>query len=256
MAAAPPVARSKKLDRQPVGRLYGRRRGHALRPRQERLLAEALPRIAFPAAQARTAGAAFARPVEQVWLEVGFGGGEHAEAIAAANPGIGLIAAEVFENGVCSLLSRLIPEGEEATAPVPENLRLWSSDARGLLAALPDAALARLFLMFPDPWPKARHARRRFVHPATLAEVARVLAPGAVWRIASDDPTYQAWVAETFASQPWFTIEDVADQRPEGWPATRYEAKVLREGRAPRYWTLRRTTAATGPAMSDAGGDE
>lgn len=243
MAAAPPVARSKKLDREPVGRLYGRRRGHALRPRQERLLAEALPRIAFPLDLAGTPGAAFAAPVREVWLEIGFGGGEHAEAIAAANPDIGLIAAEVFENGVCSLLSRLIPDGEEATAPGPANLRLWPSDARALLATLPDAALGRLFLMFPDPWPKARHARRRFVHPATLAEVARVLAPGAEWRIASDDPTYQSWVAETLADQPWFSVEHVAEQRPEGWPPTRYEAKALREGRAPRYWTLRRRPA-------------
>ncbi len=251
MAAAPP-ARSKKLDRAPVGRLYGRRRGHALRPRQERLLAEALPRIAFSLAQAGTPAEAFAGKVGEVWLEVGFGGGEHAEAIAAANPGIGLIAAEVFENGVCSLLSRLIPEGEEATAPVPANLRLWPADARTLLAALPDAALGRLFLMFPDPWPKARHARRRFVHPAMLAEVARVLAPGATWRIASDDPTYQAWVAETLAAQAFFTVEDVAGKRPEGWPPTRYEAKALREGRAPRYWTLRRTTAAA-PRASGAG---
>jgi tRNA (guanine-N7-)-methyltransferase len=250
MEAAPP-ARSKKLDRQPVGRLYGRRRGHALRPRQERLLDEALPRIAFPLAHAGTPAQAFPRPVREVWLEVGYGGGEHAEAIAATHADIGLIAAEVFENGVCSLLSRLVPEGEEGTAPVPGNLRLWSSDARALVGALPDAALARLFLMFPDPWPKARHARRRFVHPATLAEVARVLAPGAEWRIASDDPTYQAWVAESFAAQPWFTVEAVTNHRPEGWPPTRYEAKALREGRAPRYWRLSRTTAPAERAVDD-----
>lgn len=241
-----PPARSRKLDRKPVERLYGRRRGHALRPRQERLLAEALPRIAFPLAAAAAPARAFAQPVREVWLEVGFGGGEHAEAIAAANPAVGLIAAEVFENGVCSLLSRLVPEGEEATAPVPGNLRLWSSDARGLLAALPEASLSRLFLMFPDPWPKARHARRRFVHPATLAAVARVLAPGAEWRLASDDPTYQAWVEESFAAQPWFSIASVDHHRPEGWPPTRYEAKALREGRFPRYWRLTRTDAPAG----------
>lgn len=241
--AAPP-ARSRKLDRKPVQRLYGRRRGHALRPRQARLLAEALPRVSFLLDHAAAPAGAFTLPVREVWLEVGFGGGEHAEAIAAANPEVGLIAAEVFENGVCSLLSRLIPEGEEATAPVPGNLRLWPSDARVLLGALPDAALGRLYLMFPDPWPKARHARRRFVHPATLGSVARVLAPGAEWRLASDDPTYQAWVTETLADQPWFTIVSVDDHRPEAWPPTRYEAKALREGRFPRYWTLRRTGAA------------
>ncbi|MCU0986188.1 MAG: tRNA (guanine(46)-N(7))-methyltransferase TrmB [Acetobacteraceae bacterium] len=245
MEGAPPL-RSKKLDRKPVERLYGRRRGHALRPRQERLLADALPRIALPIARAPSPAAAFSRPVREVWLEVGFGGGEHAEAIAAAHPEVGLIAAEVFENGVCSLLSRLFPEGEEATAPVPPTLRLWPADARPLIAALPAASLGRFYLMFPDPWPKARHARRRFVHPGTLEAVARVLAPGAEWRIASDDPTYQAWVEETFAAQPWFTVAAVADRRPEGWPPTRYEAKALREGRRPRYWTLRRTEAPAG----------
>lgn len=240
MGAAPP-ARSRKLDREPVERLYGRRRGHALRARQERLLAEALPRMAFSLAHAATPASAFARPVRDVWLEVGFGGGEHAEALAAANPEIGLIAAEVFENGLCSLLSRLVPEGGEATAAVPDNLRLWPSDARRLLAALPAASLGRLYLMFPDPWPKARHARRRFVHPATLGGIARVLATGAEWRLASDDPTYQAWVAETFSAQPWFGVVSAEDRRPGGWPPTRYEAKALREGRCPRYWTWRRT---------------
>jgi tRNA (guanine-N7-)-methyltransferase len=235
-----PPARSRKLDRRPAERLYGRRRGHALRPRQERLLAEALPRIAFRPEHAAHPASAFAAPVRAVWLEVGFGGGEHAEAIAAAHPDIGLIAAEVFENGLASLLSRLVPEGAEATAPLPPTLRLWPADARALIAALPDASVERLFVLFPDPWPKARHARRRFVHPATLGAVARVLAPGAEWRLASDDPTYQAWVEETLAGQAWFAVERVADARPEGWPPTRYEAKALREGRSPRYWTLRR----------------
>ena len=102
----------------------------------------------------------------------------------------------MFDNGICSLLSRLVPEGGEATAPLPGNLRLWTDDARELLRRLPDGCLDRLFLLFPDPWPKARHAKRRFVHPAQLPLLARVMRPGAEWRIASDDPTYQAWVAE------------------------------------------------------------
>ena len=243
MSAIAP-ARSRKLDRKPAERLYGRRRGHALRPRQQRLLAEALPRIAFRPEHAACPASAFAVPVRAVWLEVGFGGGEHAEAIVAANPEIGLIAAEVFENGIASLLSRLVPEGGEATAPLPPTLRLWPADARTLIAALPDASIGRLFLLFPDPWPKARHARRRFVHPATIGGLARVLAPDAEWRLASDDPTYQAWVEETLAGQAWFAVEHVAYARPEGWPPTRYEAKALREGRRPRYWTLRRRVEA------------
>jgi tRNA (guanine-N7-)-methyltransferase len=179
--------------------------------------------------------------VEALWLEIGFGGGEHALAQAAAHPQAGLIACEVFENGICSLLSRLVPEGaDEASATLPPNLLLWPEDARILLRALPAASLDRLFLLFPDPWPKARHAKRRFVHPALLPELARVLRPGAEWRIASDDPTYQAWVADVLAGQDLFTVRPPADARPAGWPPTRYEAKALRAGRRPLYWSVER----------------
>ena len=221
-------------------RLYGRRRGHPLRPRQERLLAETLPRLRLSAPDAADPSAAFATPVRQVWLEVGFGGGEHALALREANPDVGLIASEVFENGLCSLLARLVPEGGEADAPLPANLRLWPEDARRLLAALPAASLDRLYLMFPDPWPKARHAKRRFVHPALLGLVARVLKPGADWRLASDDPTYQAWVAEVFGGTDLFALAPPATVRPEDWPPTRYEQKALREGRQPFYWVATR----------------
>ena len=180
-------------------------------------------------------------PPAALWLEVGFGGGEHAAAQVAAHPEIGLIAAEVFQNGVCALLSRLLPDpADPATAPLPGNLRLWTRDARSLLLGLPDAALDRLFLLFPDPWPKSRHARRRFVHPAALPGLARVLRPGAEWRVASDDPTYQDWVTVTLADQPWFDVPPPATERPAGWPPTRYEAKALRAGRRPLYWAFRR----------------
>ena len=229
----------------PPERLYGRARGHRLRPRQEKLLAETLPRLRFDLAQAGHPTAAFdARPAV-LWLEVGFGGGEHALAQAAAHPSAGLIGCEVFANGLCSLLARLVPEGGEATAPLPPNLRLWDDDARVLIRALPAACLDRLFLLFPDPWPKARHAKRRFVHPAVLPELARVLKPGAEWRIASDDPTYQAWVAEVLAGQTLFDVPPPALARPAGWPPTRYEAKALLAGRTPRYWALRRRQVNT-----------
>ncbi len=184
--------------------------------------------------------AAFGVHSNALWLEVGFGGGEHTLTLAAAHPEVALIACEVFENGLCSLLGRLVPEGGEATAPLPDRLRLWDDDARTLLRALPDACLSRLFLMFPDPWPKSRHAKRRFVHPALLPELARVLKPGALWRIASDDPTYQAWVAEVLAAQDLFDVPPPATTRPEGWPPTRYEAKALAAGREPRYWEVKR----------------
>jgi tRNA (guanine-N7-)-methyltransferase len=180
----------------------------------------------------------FALRPSALWLEVGFGGGEHAVAQIAAFPGVGLIACEVFENGICSLLSRLVPEGGEADETLPGNLRLWPHDARLLMAKLPDACLDRLFLLFPDPWPKARHAKRRFVHPAMLPVLARVLKPGGIWRVASDDPTYQNWVRTVMAEQDSFHAPDGVMERPMGWPPTRYEVKALRAGRVPMYWSF------------------
>jgi tRNA (guanine-N7-)-methyltransferase len=220
----------------PPDRLYGRQRSHALRPRQEKLLAETLPRLRFAATE--TPLAAFTDPVSELWLEVGFGGGEHARALAARHPHVGLIAAEVFEQGLCSLMTALVPEGGEATAPLPGNLRLWDDDARTLLRALPEGCLSRLYLMFPDPWPKARHAKRRFVHPELIGLVASRLRPGGEWRAASDDPTYQAWVAEVMAAQQLFDVAPVASARPEGWPPTRYEAKAALAGRSALYWVF------------------
>lgn len=218
----------------PPDRLYGRARGHKLRPRQQRLLDVTLPRLAPPAAL----------PVGPLWLEVGFGGGEHALAQVRRHPEATLIACEVFENGICSLLSALVPEGGEDDAPLPPNLHLWTDDARILLRKLPDACLDRLFLMFPDPWPKARHAKRRFVHPGMLPLLARVLKPGAEWRVASDDPTYQDWVREVMAAQTLFAAPAPATERPDGWPPTRYEAKALRAGRQPLYWSFQRLHSA------------
>ncbi len=216
----------------PPERLYGRQRTHALRPRQKLLLDVALPRLRFKNLDEFG--------VWPVWLEVGFGGGEHARALAAANPGVGLIACEVFEQGLCSMLAALVPEGGEADAPLPANLRLWDDDARALLRDLPEASLDRLFLMFPDPWPKARHAKRRFVHPDIVALVASRLKPGAHWRIASDDPTYQAWVEEVMGGQGLFDTAPPVRERPQDWPPTRYEAKAIAAGRQPLYWVFTR----------------
>ncbi len=220
----------------PPDRLYGRQRGHPLRPRQRRLLELTLPRLRVR--QPAHPAACFGMVPETLWLEVGFGNGEHALAQNAAHPAVGLIACEVFENGLCSLLSRLLPDGDEATAPLPPGLLLWDDDARTLLRLLPDACLDRLFLLFPDPWPKARHAKRRFVHPQMVPLLARVLRPGATWRVASDDPTYQAWVAEVMAAQDLFETPPPAIARPDGWPPTRYEAKALAAGRRPLYWSF------------------
>ncbi len=194
-----------------------------------------LPRLRWPAI-------AFATKPAALWIEVGAGSFEHAEAIARANPTIGLVACEVFENGIASLLSRIAPgDTDPASAALPPNLRVYPDDARALLRSLPDQSLGQLFLMFPDPWPKARHAKRRFVHPDMINEIARLMPSGAEWRIASDDPTYQNWVCAVFAEQNNFVMAQQTTMRPEFWPATRYEAKAIRAGRQPYYWIFRRT---------------
>ena len=221
-------------------RLYGRSRGHRLRPRQLRLLEVTLPRLEFAPARAPEPLSAFVPAAAALWLEVGFGGGEHVLAQITAHPDAALIACEVFDNGICSLLSRLVPEGGEASAPLPANLRLWTGDARTLLRLLPDGCLDRLFLLFPDPWPKSRHAKRRFMHPTLLPLLGRVMKPGAEWRVASDDATYQAWVGEVMAGQSLFDAPPPLTARPRDWPTTRYEAKALRVGRAPLYWSFTR----------------
>ena len=160
----------------------------------------------------------------------------------------------MFANGLCSLLSRLAPEpADEAAWPLPGNLRVWDDDARTLLRALPDACLDQVFLMFPDPWPKARHVKRRFVHPGQVPLIARVLKPGGAWRIASDDPTYQAWVTDVMGAQTLFAPARALWSRPAGWPPTRYEAKAIRAGRTPCYWCFIRgeQPAGTGDAEAE-----
>ena len=203
------------------------------------LLDVTLPRMRFvpdddPLAQ-------FASRPSELWLEVGFGGGEHARAQASAHPQAGLIASEVFEQGLCSLLAALVSEGGEEDAALPPNLLVWDDDARALLRALPEASLSRLFLMFPDPWPKARHAKRRFVHPEIVALAASRMKPGAEWRIATDDPTYQAWVREVMGAQTLFSPAEAVPVRPDGWFPTRYEAKAIAAGRQPLYWSFTRS---------------
>ena len=125
---------------------------------------------------------------------------------------------------------------------LPANLRVWDDDARGLLRCLPTGCLDRLFLLFPDPWPKSRHAKRRFVHPAALDGISRVLRPGGEWRVATDDPTYQAWVRETFSRQTLFDAMPPVTVRPHDWPSTRYEAKAVAAGRTPMFWSFQRSS--------------
>ncbi|MEL6587738.1 MAG: tRNA (guanine(46)-N(7))-methyltransferase TrmB, partial [Pseudomonadota bacterium] len=173
---------------------------------------------------------------KDVWLEIGFGGGEHMVAQAAANRGVGIIGAEPYINGVAMLLGKL------RQADI-SNVRLHPGDVRDLFDVLPDASISKAFLLYPDPWPKARHHRRRFVTPEHLAPLAHVLKPGAEFRVATDIPDY---VRQTLDQVPrhgftWLAEGPSHWRAPWGdWTRTRYEAKAIGEGRVPHYLTFRR----------------
>jgi len=216
-------------------RLYGRRQGHKLRAGQSELVETLLPQVAVPAGPlaARTLFGD-ARPL---WFEIGFGSGEHLAAQAAANLDVGLIGAEPFLNGVVGALAHI---REQSLG----NVRLHMGDALDVLDRLPDGALSRAFLLHPDPWPKARHAKRRFVNPGPLDLLAAKLAPGAELRIGTDHPVYCRWTLLQMARRADFAwlAETPADwqQRPADWPPTRYEAKARRQGHEVWYLRYRR----------------
>jgi tRNA (guanine-N7-)-methyltransferase len=206
------------------GQLYGRRKGPRLSAHQENLRATLLPQLALHLADGAGPRSYFAGGVDEVWLEVGYGGGEHLLWQARQHPRVGLLGAEPYESGTAKLLSRL------AETPVP-NIRLYEGDARDIIDALPDAGIGRFFLLFPDPWPKTRHHKRRFLQMEMLDRLARVLRPGAELRFASDDAGYLAYALERLMVHPAFawTASGPADWhgRPADWPPTRYEAKEL-----------------------------
>ena len=183
-------------------------------------------------------GELFAPRVDDVWLEIGFGGAEHLLWQARANPHVGLIGCEPFEDGVVKALSAI--ERDKLA-----NIRLHADDARPLLRWLPDASIARAFILFPDPWPKKRHRKRRLVSPATLADLARVMRSGGELRIATDIGEYAGWILLAVRQQRSFrwTAQGPRDWRARGpdWPPTRYEQKALGEGRRCCYFRFQRS---------------
>jgi tRNA (guanine-N7-)-methyltransferase len=214
--------------------LYGRRRGRRLRPGQRDLLASSLPqlRIDLPERGSLDPQRLFPLPPAEIWLEIGFGAGEHLAEQAAAHPDVGFLGAEVFENGVVKLLAEL-------QRRKLGNVRLFVDDARLLLAALPDACLGRVFILFPDPWPKLRHHKRRMVSPSTLDQLARVMKDGTELRLATDDIGYLRAMLELVPAHPAFAwpARGPADwlRRAADWPATRYEAKAVAATRIPHF---------------------
>ena len=218
----------------PRRRLYGRSRGKALRAGQERLIAEALPLYSI-APEALAAGRAFPRPPREVWLEIGFGAGEHMIEQAKANPDVGVVGCEPFLNGVAAALASLARD-EVA------NVRLRRGDAQALIDAAPDGFFSRVFLLYPDPWPKRRHHKRRVVAAAMIEALARVMRRGGELRFATDVDDYAGWTLKRFLASPHFrwTASRADDWRrpwPE-WRPTRYEAKARKAGRGSVYLTF------------------
>ena len=214
--------------------LYGRRKGPRLRARQAELVKALLPRLRIDPDDPDVAKPAclFTGAVSEVWLEIGFGGGEHLARQARHRPDVGIIGCEPFINGIAKLLTDVSDDNLE-------NVRILDGDARDLLPALGPASLSRVFLLYPDPWPKRRHHKRRFINQITLDGIHRCLRPGGILRVSSDIPDYIRWTlfeVRRHCGFVWLAGEP-GDwrNRPEDWPATRYEAKAIREGRTPTY---------------------
>ncbi len=236
-------SRTKSFPRRSV---HGRRRGRRLRPGLQRLLNDLLPqlRIELPGPGARLDLAKlFGQKPRDIWLEIGFGGGEHLAWQAERHPDIGFLGAEHFVNGLAGLL-RFVRDHDLA------NVRLLQGDGRDLLDVLPNACLGRVFIFFPDPWRKLRHHKRRIVRHATLDRLADLMKDGAELRIATDHTDYLRWILECAGTHPAFCwlARGPADwrRRPEDWPPTRYELKALGQGRKPVYLRFERRPRGTG----------
>src|SRR5262245_38742069 len=215
-------------------RTYGRRKAKPLSARKERLMGELLPRLRLDLTKAppRLLAALYSKPVKEVWLEIGFGSGEHLFWQAERHEDVGFIGCEPFINGTASLLGAVETSGVAT-------IRVHDGDARDVLAWLPDGSIGRIFLLFPDPWPKRRQQKRRLLARETVCEFARVLAPGGEFRFASDSGDYAAqalMLARASGDFVWKGERPVDwRERAADWPETRYERKALSEGRKAIY---------------------
>ena len=213
---------------------FGRRSGKRLHRGQDELFREKLPRLAIGLPETGRLDPRTLFPkAATLAMEIGYGGGEHLARIAAEHPATGFIGCEVFSGGIAKLLQAIDERGLE-------NIRLYTDDALKLLQALPDATLDRVYLLYPDPWPKTRHHKRRFVSPLTLTELARVIRPGGAFYFATDIEDYANWTLAHVLRHPAFAF---APERPgiwhepyPGWQPTRYEEKARREGRLRSFY--------------------
>lgn len=213
---------------------FGRRKGKALRARQASLTETLLPRLRVAPENLRT-DADLLPGYEDLWLEIGFGGGEHLASDAQLNPRVRFIGCEPFVNGVAKLLASV----EENNL---QNICIFDGDALAILSALPEASLGRITILYPDPWPKFRQRKRRFVSAESIVQMARTLRDGAEVHFATDIDDYSAWTLARFMTSDvfeWKASESSDWKKPwPSWPGTRYEAKAIREGRPPAYLTF------------------
>jgi tRNA (guanine-N7-)-methyltransferase len=203
-----------------------------------------LPRLAInvPASGHLDIAPLFGNAQSSIWLEIGFGGGEHLAQMAEQHSQIGFIGCDVFENGIVKLLAQL--ERRHL-----DNIRIFADDARLIMAALPPASIGRAFILFPDPWPKRRQHKRRVVSRATLDALAEIMIDDAELRVATDDADYLSWILEHITAHPAFEwlARGPADwrERPPDWPPTRYEAKARAAGGSPAFLRVRRRPRVT-----------
>lgn len=226
-------------------RFFGRRRGKAIKASRQKLLDELLPRlmpVLPPKGKHFDMAALFGIPVSSFCLEVGFGGGEHLATLSRQQPGVGFIGAEPFLNGVSSLLAHVTGTHlRESTTTVLEpgrvdNVRIWPDDVRELFPYFPNGVFERVFVLYPDPWPKARHAERRFINAANLKHLSRLMKTGGLLHVATDVAAYAEWALEQVAKSGLFEqINKDTSRPPVGWEPTRYEQKALKAGRSPVY---------------------
>lgn len=214
---------------------FGRRKGKALRDEQAHRIEKLLPPLRVDVSAPIDACALFGAGTNTLRLEIGFGGGEHLADMAEKNPDVGFVGCEPFVNGVAKLLHEIEARGLT-------NIRIHDGNASDVLAQLPAASVERVYLLYPDPWPKRRQRKRRFVSDKSLKALAKILKPGGMFRFASDIDDYCGWVLQRIARSPDFVwtaerSEDWSTPFP-GWPGTRYEAKAIREGRTPSYLTF------------------
>jgi tRNA (guanine-N7-)-methyltransferase len=222
-------------EKRGAGSFFGRLKGRPLRAGQREAMATVLPtlRIDVSASPPPDLATLFRAKVGEVRLEIGFGGGEHLLHEARGNPDVGFIGVEPFETGVAKLVSALSRD------PL-KNIRIFDQDATLLLDWLPKESLTRVDLLFPDPWPKKRHWKRRFINAGNLQRLARVLKPGGLFRFASDVEGYVEWTLEHVAKDDNFVRIDSDGAPWPDWPGTRYETKAAKAGRRPSFLQFRK----------------